>query len=103
MSRRSGKRFDIAHAVLGLACLAEDAGEWSRACVLHGVAQAALDRTGEPWQEPEVRYRRESLAQVRAHLGQEQSERDYARGMALSSDEILDLASRKDPQRSGLR
>ncbi len=80
MSRRSGKRFDIAYAVLGLACLAEDAGEWSRACVLHGVAQAALDRTGEPWQEPEVRYRRESLAQVRTHLGQEQSERDYARG-----------------------
>ena len=54
MSRRSGERFDIAYAVLGLACLAADAGEWSRACVLHGVAQAALDRTGEPWQEPEV-------------------------------------------------
>jgi len=100
MSRRSGKRFDIAYAVLGLACLAEDAGEWSRACVLHGVAQAALDRTGEPWQEPEVRYRRESLAQVRTHLGQEQSERDYTRGLALSSDEILDLTSRKDPQYS---
>jgi tetratricopeptide (TPR) repeat protein len=103
MSRRSGKRFDIAYAILGLACLAEDAGEWSRACLLHGVAQAALDRTGEAWQEPEARYRRESLAQVRAHLGQEQSERDYARGMALSSDDILDLASQKDPQRSGLR
>jgi predicted ATPase/class 3 adenylate cyclase len=96
-SRRSGERFGIAYAVLGLACLAEDAGEWSRACVLHGIAQAALDRTGEPWQEPEARYRRESLAQARAHLGEEQSERDYARGMALSPDELLDLASRKDP------
>jgi hypothetical protein len=90
MSRRSGKRFDI--AILGLACLAEDAGEWSRASLLHGVAQAALDRTGEAWQEPEARYRRESLAQVRAHLGQEQSERDYARGMALSSAEIGPIA-----------
>ena len=100
MSRRSGKRFDIAYAVLGLACLAADAGEWSQACVLHGVAQAALDRTGEAWQEPEVRYRRESLAQVRAHLSPEQSERDYARGLALSSEEILDLTSRKDPQYS---
>jgi predicted ATPase/class 3 adenylate cyclase len=97
-SRRSGERFNIAYAVLGLACLAEDAGEWPRACVLHGVAQAALDRTGEPWQEPEVRYRRESLAQVRAHLGATQFERDYARGMALSSDAILDLASRKEPR-----
>jgi tetratricopeptide (TPR) repeat protein len=92
MSRRGGKRFDIAYAVLGLACLAEDAGEWSQACLLHGVAQAALDRTGEAWQEPEAGYRRESLAQVRAHLGQEQSGRDYARGMALSSAEIGPIA-----------
>jgi predicted ATPase/class 3 adenylate cyclase len=95
-SRRNGERFGIAYAVLGLACLAADAGEWSRACVLHGIAQAVLDLTGEPWQEPEVRYRRESLAQVHAHLGEEQAERDYARGLALSSDEILDLATRKD-------
>ena len=97
-SRRSGERFNIAYAVLGLACLAEDTGEWPRACVLHGIAQAGLDRTGEPWQEPEVRYRRESLVQVRAHVGAAQFERDYARGMALSSDEILDLAFRKDPR-----
>jgi tetratricopeptide (TPR) repeat protein len=96
LSRRSGKRSDIAYAALGLACLAADAGEWSRAGVLHGAAQAILDQTGEPWQEPEVRYRRESLAQVRAHLGEEQSGRDYARGMALNSDQILDLVSRKD-------
>ena len=95
ISRRSGERSDIAYAVLGLACLAADAGEWSRACELHGVAQAVLDRTGEPWQQPEARYRRESLAQVRAYLGEEQSERDYARGMTLSSEDIPNLASRK--------
>jgi predicted ATPase/class 3 adenylate cyclase len=103
ISRRTGERFGIAYAVLGLACLAADAGEWSRACVLHGIAQAALDRTGEPWQEPELRYRRESLAQVRAHLGQEQSDRDYARGLALGLDGITDLALLQDPQRSSLR
>ena len=95
ISRRSGERSDIAYAALGLACLAADAGEWSRACELHGVAQAVLDRTGEPWQQPEARYRRESLAQVRAYLGEEQSERDYARGMTLSSEDIPNLASRK--------
>ena len=95
ISRRSGEHSDIAYAMLGLACLAADAGEWSRACVLQGAAQAVLDRTGEPWQEPEARYRRESLVQVRAHLGQEQSERDYARGMALSPDAVLDP---KDPR-----
>jgi tetratricopeptide (TPR) repeat protein len=103
ISRRSGERSNIAYAVLGLACLAGDAGEWPRACMLHGIAQATLDRTGEPWQEPEALYRRESLAQVRAHLGEDQSERYYARGLALSSDEILDLASRKDPRASWKR
>ena len=95
MSRRGGEHSNIAYAVLGLATLAADAGQWSLACVLHGMAQAALDRTGESRQEPEARYRGASLAQVRAHLGEEQSERDYARGMALSYDEIPDLASRK--------
>ena len=99
-SRRSGEHFDIAYAVLGLACLAADAGEWSRACVLHGIAQAALDRTGEPWQEPEAGYRGESLAQIRAQISAEQSERDYARGLALSSDRMAEVAFRKDPQYS---
>ena len=97
-SRRSGEHSGIAYSVLGLACLAADAEEWSRACVLHGAAQAALDRSGEAWQEPEASYRRESLAQIRVHLGEEQPERDYARGMALSSSEVLDLAFRKDPR-----
>jgi predicted ATPase/class 3 adenylate cyclase len=97
LSRRSGERFGIAYAVLGLACLAADTGEWTRACALHGIAQAVLDRTGEPWQEPEGQYRRESLAQVRARLGQEQADRDYARGLALGADGILDLATGKDP------
>jgi predicted ATPase len=97
MSRRSGEHFGIAYAVLGLACVAADAGEWSRAGVIHGIAQAVLDRTGEPWQTPEVQYRRESLDQVRAHIGTEQSERDYARGMALGSDGIADVAFRNDP------
>ncbi len=60
--------------------------------MLHGIAQAILDLTGEPWQEPEARYRRESLAQLRAHLGPEQSDRDYARGLALSPDQIGPVA-----------
>ncbi len=95
IGRHNGDRYGIAYASLGLACLAEDARDWDRAAVLHGVAQAFLDRTGQPWEELEARYRRESLDQVRAHLGQDQSERDHARGMALSSDQALDLASGK--------
>ena len=75
MSRRSGDRFSIAYASLGLACLAADTGDWHRAAVLHGIAQAFLDRTGQPWQEPEARYRQDSLDLVRGLLGHEQFER----------------------------
>ena len=61
--------------------------------MLHGVAQAFLDPTGQPWEELEARYRQDSLAQVRARLGQDQFGPDYSRGMALNSDQALDLAS----------
>jgi predicted ATPase/class 3 adenylate cyclase len=95
VSRRNGDRAGVAYASLGLACLAADAGEWHQAAVLHGVAQASLDPTGQPWEELEAHYRQDSLDQVRAHLGQEQFERAYAGGMALSPGEALDMASGK--------
>jgi predicted ATPase/class 3 adenylate cyclase len=98
ISRRHGDRYGIANASLGLACLAADAGDWHRAAALHGVAQALLDPTGQPWEELEARYRRDSLDQVRARLGQEQFERAHATGMALSPDQALDLASGKTLQ-----
>jgi predicted ATPase/class 3 adenylate cyclase len=91
-ARRNGDRSGIGYASLGLACLAADRGDWHQAGQLHGVAQAFLDRAGEPWQDPEARYRRESLADVRARLAADQFDRAYAEGMALSLDEALDLA-----------
>ena len=92
ISRRNGDRPDMACACLGLACLAADRGDWPRAGMLHGVAQAFLGPTGEAWQNPEARYRRESLGQLHARLGNEQADRAYAEGMALSLDQALDLA-----------
>ena len=91
MSRRNGDRSGLAYASLGLACLAADRGDWRRAGELHGAAQAFLDRTGQPWEEPEARYRRDSLDKVRAHLGQEQFDRVYAKGTMLSLEEALDV------------
>ncbi len=60
--------------------------------MLHGVAQAFIDRTGYPWEEFDARYRQDSLDQALAHLGDEQLERAYAHGMALSLNQALDLA-----------
>jgi predicted ATPase/class 3 adenylate cyclase len=92
ISRRNGERSGIAYASLGLACVAADLGDPQRAAELHGVAQAFLQRTGEQWQDPEARYRDDSLHQVRTSLGEEQAARAYAKGMTLGLDQALDLA-----------
>ena len=95
ISRRNGDRSGLAYASLGLACLAADHGDWQRAAALHGAAQAFIDQIAEPWQEPEARYRRDSLHKVRASFGEEQSGRAYAKGTALSLDQALGLALAK--------
>jgi hypothetical protein len=77
ISRRHGDNWAMADAMLGLALLAGDADDWDRAAVLHGAAQAFLDRVSNQWDELAVRYRRDSLGQARAHLGDEQLERAY--------------------------
>jgi predicted ATPase len=91
-SRHSGERAALAYASLGLACVAADLADWDRAAKLYGTAQALVERTGEPWQEPEAGYRMDSLNKVRASLGEEQFQQAYAAGMALSLDQALDLA-----------
>jgi hypothetical protein len=90
--RRLGDRSGIAYASLGMACVTAGLGDPRRAAELHGAAQAALERTDEPWQHPEAGYRRENLDGVRAALGEEQFELAYARGMSLGFDQALDLA-----------
>jgi len=91
-SRRSGERSGLAYASLGLACAAADLAGWDRAARLHGAAQTLVERTGEPWQEPEAGYRLDSLRQVRAALGEERFERGYGAGLALGLGQALDLA-----------
>jgi predicted ATPase/DNA-binding XRE family transcriptional regulator len=92
IGRRVGAKVNVANAILGLACLAGDLGDWRRAAVLHGAAQALLDQSGLPWQPLEARYRQGSLDQADAALGSEQLHRAYARGKALSFDQAIDLA-----------
>jgi len=95
--RRLGRNREMAMAILGLACLAGDLGDWPRAAVLHGAAQALLDQTGVPWEAFEARYRQQSLDQAGAALGDEQLQQAYARGMALSLDQAIDLALEEVP------
>ena len=52
LCRRSGEQPVIACAILGLGCLAGDLGNWDRSALLHGVAQAFLDRSGNRGRTP---------------------------------------------------
>jgi predicted ATPase/class 3 adenylate cyclase len=91
-ARRAGQRYVLAYAGLGLACLAGDLGDWHRAAVLHGAAQAFLDRIGDPWQEPEEGYRKSSVSKTRAQLRDDEFELAYAEGRALGFDDAIDAA-----------
>jgi tetratricopeptide (TPR) repeat protein len=92
IGRRIGDKRNMAGAILGLACLAGDLGDRHRAAVLHGAAQALLDQTGVPWDALDARFRQESLDRAGAALGDEQFQRAYAHGMALSFDQTISLA-----------
>jgi predicted ATPase len=91
-SRRVGDRPDIPYATLGLACHASDTGDWRRAAVLHGFADAFLRSSGEPWQDPEDHFRQQSLDKVRAHLGDADFGAAYGRGTGLDLGSAVDLA-----------
>jgi len=92
VGRRIGDKRNMALAILGLAYVAGDLGDWHRAAVLHGTAQALLDQTGVAWATFDARDRQESLGQADAALGEEQFQRAYARGTALSFDQAISLA-----------
>jgi hypothetical protein len=92
IGRRIGDKRNMAEAISGLACLDGDLGDWRRAAVLHGAAQALLDQTGVPWDTFDARYRQESLDQAGATLGDEQFQRAHARGMTLTFDQAIDFA-----------
>jgi predicted ATPase len=91
-SYRVGNRPDIPYATLGLACHACDTGDWRRAAVLHGFADAFLGSSGEPWQDPEDGFRQQSLDEVRAHLGDTDFEAEYGSGTRLDLRSAIDLA-----------
>ena len=92
VGRRIGVKRIMAEAMGGLAFLDGDLGDWHRAAMLHGAAQALLDQTGAPWDTLDVPHRQESLDQAGAALGDEQFRRAYVRGMTLSFDQAIDLA-----------
>jgi hypothetical protein len=92
IGRRTGDKHNLALAILGLACLAADLRNWHRAAMLHGAAQAMLDKTGALREPVVTRQPQASLDQIRQALGGEQLQQAYTRGLTLSFDQAIDLA-----------
>lgn len=92
LSRREGRLPEMSYGFLGLACLAGDRQDWTRAAELHGAAEAFRDRSGRIWEEPDNSYRQVSIETSCAALEQDEFERLYARGKALDFDAAVDLA-----------
>ncbi|HXW87891.1 MAG TPA: adenylate/guanylate cyclase domain-containing protein [Streptosporangiaceae bacterium] len=95
VSRRIGDKHALADAILGLACIAADLDDWQRASALHGAEQALLDQMGKRLRPFDARRRRLSLDRAAAALGEQQFQRAYTQGMALSFDQAIDLALRR--------
>jgi predicted ATPase/class 3 adenylate cyclase len=100
ISHRNGEPPGTGYAILGLACLATDLGDWDRAAALHGIAQGFLEGSGQPWQDPEARYRQDSLTQLHAHMSSERFDQSYHSGITLPADQALQSALGPTPKPS---
>ena len=95
LNRRSGDGTVIGYALLGLACVAGDAAAWRTSAVLHGLAQAIMDKRDEPWQWPEAGYRQASLDEAKGSLVGTHFQEAYDEGTALSLADGIELALRR--------
>jgi predicted ATPase/class 3 adenylate cyclase/Tfp pilus assembly protein PilF len=91
-NRRNGDYYAMGYSLMGLGAVASEQANWSRAAQLHAAADALMRRVAADWNMLGSRYRRDSLDRVRANLGEEQSDRAYSEGLALSLEQAIHLA-----------
>jgi tetratricopeptide (TPR) repeat protein len=93
ISRRCGNRFGLAYSSLAIACLATDLGRWSEAARMHGVAQAFLNETGQPWLFPYADLRLENIEQIKVALGDGDAfDSAFDEGMSLDFPDAMKLS-----------
>ncbi len=94
-ARRRGDRSGMGYQCLGMALLATDVGDWHRAAVLLGVADALAD-VHEPWQDMEARDRQAGIDTVRIQIGDAEYDRLTAQGRTLDFDAAIRVALATD-------
>jgi hypothetical protein len=90
---------NMAYALLGLAMAGHGRADPRWSARLHGAADRALTELGEPREPLEQRLAGVDRQRLRAALGTEAFEAEYAVGRALASEESLVLALGDPPQK----
>jgi hypothetical protein len=86
-------RASIAYALVGLAMTGRGEAGMSRSARLHGAAAEALAVLEETIEPLEGDLRDRDCQRLRHAMGAEAFETEYAAGRALTTEEVLDLAS----------
>ena len=92
LGRRIGMKANMAYALLGLAMAGRGQADPRWSARLHGAADQALTALGEPREPLEERLAGLDRQRLRAALGTEAFEAEYATGRALTPEESLVLA-----------
>jgi predicted ATPase/DNA-binding SARP family transcriptional activator len=92
-ARQTGQRSLVAYAMLGIAVTAAGPGWQSQAAMLHGAADALFEELREAPEHLEARLREQSLAVLRAQLG-DRFDQEYAAGRGLVTPEAVAVALR---------
>jgi len=90
---------NMAYALLGLAMAGQGRADPRWSARLHGAADQALTALGEPREPLEERLADLDRQRLRAALGTEAFEAEYAIGRALTPEESLVLALGELPQK----
>ena len=91
LARRARMRSSTAYALIGLAMVGGEADR-GRSARLHGAADQALAALGETIEPTEGQLRDLDCQRLRAAMGAEAFEAEYAAGRTLTSEQIIDLA-----------
>ena len=98
LARRIGMKANMAYALLGMALAGRGRADPRWSARLHGAADQVLMALGEPREPLEERLADLDRQRLRAALGTEAFEAEYAVGRAMTSEESLALALGELPQ-----
>jgi hypothetical protein len=94
---RRGDEWAMPYKVSGIAAVATDRGDFERAAILVGAAEAMMEREHADWPPDERPHYERMVYRLPRGLGQEEFERVRAVGKAMSADEAVEYALRPAP------